>query len=168
VLKSSAAGRKSFFDQLKRSRRLRNYLLRFFTVAGAKKKALRFPWEKRSAFKRLSEKPAARPELLLGQALLKRFDALWADVLAVEHDDVLGIVAEDTGGLILPQNDGRTIHVDLKGIFLRDVQGAAQLDGKHDTAQLINFPHNTGRFQFDHPFLVIRDRRKAIETARNM
>ena len=102
------------------------------------------------------------------QALLKRLDALRADVLAVEHDDVFGVITEDTGGLILPQNNGRTIHIDLKGIFLRNVQGAAQLDGQHDTAQLINFPHNTGRFQFDHPFLVIRDRRKAIETAQNM
>lgn len=124
---------------------------------------------KRSANRKTGEKAlAVRSELLLRQALLKRFDALRADVLAVEHDDVLGVVAEDTGGLILPQNDGRTIHVDLKGVFLRDVQGAAQLDRQHDTAQLIDLPHNTGRFQFDHPFLVIRDRRKAIETARDM
>ena len=99
---------------------------------------------------------------------LKFTDAVGADVLAFKIDDIFGVITENAGGLILLQDDGGTIHVDLQGVFLRDVQGAAQLDRQHDTAQLIDLPHNTGRFQFDHPFLVIRDRRKAIETARDM
>ena len=71
---------------------------------------------------------------LAGQRLLKGLDALRADIFPVVDDHVLGVVTEDTGRLILLQHDGRTIHVNLQGILLRNVQGAAQLNREYDTA----------------------------------
>ena len=86
-------------------------------------------------------------------ALLECLDALGADILAAENDDIPGVITENAGGLIFFQNDGRSIHIDLQGVFLRDIQCTAQFDGKDDTAQLIDLPDNAGRFQCDHSFL---------------
>ena len=73
-------------------------------------------------------------------------DAVGADVLALVVDDVLRVVAEDAGRLILAQDDGLTIHEDLDAVLLLDTERSSQLDGKHDTAELVNFSNNTGRF----------------------
>ena len=91
-----------------------------------------------------------------------------ADTAALELLHTLVAAAENTDRLASLEDDAVLLYIDLQRRAIFDLHGAAQLDGQHDTAQLINFPHNTGRFQFDHPFLVIRDRRKAIETAQNM
>ena len=60
------------------------------------------------------------------------------DVLALEDGDLLGAVAEDTGGLILLEHDGGAINIDLQGILLCDVQGAAQFDREDDTPQFVD------------------------------
>jgi len=85
-------------------------------------------------------------------AFLKGLDALGANVLSTEHNHVLGIITEDTGGLILLQDDRRSIHVDLQRILFCDIQRAAQFDRKDDATQFIYFPHDSGRFQINHPF----------------
>ena len=46
-------------------------------------------------------------------ALLKGLDTLGADVLTTEHNDILGIITENTGRLILSEDNGSTVHVDL-------------------------------------------------------
>ena len=83
-----------------------------------------------------------------------RFFALGADVFPVEHNHVLGVVAEDAGGLILFQHNGGSVHVDFQGVLLRDVQRAAQFNREHNAAEFVHFAYNTGRFQIDHPFLL--------------
>ena len=60
------------------------------------------------------------------------------DVLALEDGNLLGAVAEDTGGLILLEHDGGAINIDLQGILLCDVQGAAQFDREDDTPQFVD------------------------------
>ena len=89
---------------------------------------------------RLSVFPLRRESLLVHQLT----DAVGADILALEVDDILGVITENTGGLILFQHDGRAVHIDLQGVLLRDVQGAAQLDGQHDAAQLVHLPYDAG------------------------
>ena len=70
-----------------------------------------------------------------GHSLPQQFlQAAGADIFAFEDGNVLCTVAENTGGLILLQHDGRTIHINFQGILLRNVQGAAQLNREYDTA----------------------------------
>ena len=76
-------------------------------------------------------------------ALLQSLDALGADVFTVEYYDILGIIAENAGGLVLLQDNGRTIHVDFKRILFCYVKGTAQFDGKNDAAQLVHFSHDS-------------------------
>ena len=78
--------------------------------------------------------------------LQQLLQAAAADVLAFEVDHIVGVIAEDAGGLILPKNDRGPFHVDLQGVLLLNAQVAAQLDGQHDPAQLVHLSHDTGRF----------------------
>ena len=61
-----------------------------------------------------------------------------ADVLALEDMDVLGVVAENAGGLILLEHDRSPIYIDFQRILLCDVEGTAKLDGQHDAAQFVD------------------------------
>ena len=74
------------------------------------------------------------------------------DVLTLEGYDLLGTAAEDTGGLVLAENDRLAVNVDLYGITKLDVEGTAQLDGKNDTTQLVYFSYNTCRFHISITF----------------
>ena len=76
------------------------------------------------------------------------------DVLALEVDDILCVIAENAGRLILFQHNGSTVHIDLQRILFRDVQGAAQLNGQHDPPQLIHFTHDSSRFHTSRSFLL--------------
>lgn len=84
--------------------------------------------------------------------LLQLFQALAADVLPLVGDHIAGVVAEDAGGLILAQDDRVAIHIDLQGVALVNVQGAAQLDGKDDPTQFIDFSDNSGGFHVHFSF----------------
>jgi len=50
-------------------------------------------------------------------------------VFAFVRDNVRRIPTKDASGLVLVQNDRRAVHIDLKGVALRNVQSAAELDG---------------------------------------
>ena len=77
--------------------------------------------------------------------LLKLLQASAANVLVLVVDDVFGVTAEDAGGLILLQDDRRTINIDFQCVFLDDVEGSAQFDRKDDASQFVNFTNDTGR-----------------------
>ena len=79
-----------------------------------------------------------------GLAVLELLEAVWTDVFAVEVDDILGIIAENTGGLIFLKYNGGPIHIDLQGVLFRDIQSTTELNGQNDTAKLIHFSDNTG------------------------
>ena len=93
--------------------------------------------------------------MLRSELFVHGADAVGADVLALVVDDVLRVVAEDAGRLILAQDDGLTIHEDLDAVFFLNAEGSSQLDGEHDTAKLVNFSNNTGRFHTNTPFSLL-------------
>ena len=70
--------------------------------------------------------------------------AVGADVLALEDMDVLGVVAENAGGLILLEHDRSPIYIDFQRILLCDVEGTAKLDGQHDAAQFVHTTDDAG------------------------
>lgn len=84
---------------------------------------------------------------------LQLLETVGADIFAAEIDHVLGIVAENAGGLILLQDDGGSIYIDLQRVLFRDVQCAPELDGENDPAEFIDLSDNAGRFHSDTSFL---------------
>ena len=71
---------------------------------------------------------------------------LRTDILPVEHRHVLGAITEDAAGPILLEDDRRSLNIDLQCVLFRDVQRPAQLDGQHDTAQLVHASDDPRRF----------------------
>ena len=84
---------------------------------------------------------------------LEFLEAIGADVLAAEVDDILGIIAENTGGLVLFQDDGGSIYIDLQRVLFGDIQSTPELDGENDSAEFIDLSDNAGRFHSDTSFL---------------
>ena len=95
-------------------------------------------------------------------AFLQGLNALRANVFSTEHNDILCVVAENAGRLILFQNDRSSVHVDLQGILFGDVQGAAQFDRENNTAQLIDFSYDSGRLHFTIPFFLLGQNRRLL------
>ena len=79
-------------------------------------------------------------------ALAKLPQTLRADIFPVEDRHVLGAITEDAAGPILLEDDRRSLNIDLQCVLLRDVQRPAQLDGQHDTAQLVHASDDPRRF----------------------
>lgn len=69
-----------------------------------------------------------------------------ADISAVVADQAAGRTTENAGRLVFFQDHLIIIQVDLQLITFRNIQGAAQFDGKYDSAQLINFSNDSSRF----------------------
>lgn len=76
------------------------------------------------------------------------------DVLIFVVHDVLGVPAEDAGGLIFAQNNGRAFHIDFQCVLLRNIKSTTKFDGKHDTTQFVNFSDNASGFQLIHPIFL--------------
>lgn len=76
-------------------------------------------------------------------------------MLALKGQDMLLAFTEDTPILMLAQDHGIPIHINLQGILFRDVQCAPQLCGQDDSAKLVNFSNNTGRFHTNTPFSLL-------------
>jgi hypothetical protein len=83
---------------------------------------------------------------------LERLDALGADILTVESNDILGAVTEDTSGLIFFHHNAGAVDIDLETVALCDVKRTTKLDGEDNAAQLVDFTYDTGRFHKFHPF----------------
>ena len=80
------------------------------------------------------------------QFFLDLIETSGADALAVEEDDIIGVVAEDAGRMIFLKDDAIIIGEDLDGILDLDVHGFADLNGEHDSAQLVDFSDHSGGF----------------------
>lgn len=76
-------------------------------------------------------------------------------MLALKGQDMLLAFTEDTPILMLAQDHGIPIHINLQGILFRDVQCAPQLCGQDDSAKLVNFSNNTGRLHTNTPFSLL-------------
>ena len=74
-----------------------------------------------------------------------------ADVLALVVDNVLCVVAENAGRLILLEDNGGLVNINLEGVLLGDVQSSAKLDGQDDSAEAVHLSYDAGRF---HIFLL--------------
>ena len=85
------------------------------------------------------------------ELLVHSTDAVGANVLALVVDDVFRVITEDAGRLILAQDDGLAIHEDLDAVFFLDAEGSSQLDGEHDTTQLVNLSNNACRLHSKMP-----------------
>ena len=70
-------------------------------------------------------------------------DAVPADVFPVEVHKPSVRCAENAGRLKFAQNNPVPLHEDLQLIPLRNIQRAAQLNGKHDPSQVIHLADNT-------------------------
>jgi hypothetical protein len=73
-----------------------------------------------------------------------------ADVLALVVDDILSVVAENAGRLILLEDDGRFVNINLKRVLLSDIKSSAKLDRQDDSAKAVHLSYDAGRF---HVFL---------------
>ena len=74
----------------------------------------------------------------------RRFDlckAVLADALAIEIHDVVGIVAEDAGGLILLKDYLVFIGEYLKRVLFVDVHDLSDADGEDDSSELVHFSY---------------------------
>ena len=79
------------------------------------------------------------------------FQTAHADIFPLEGCNVPGIPTKNAGGLVLIQDDRRPVHINLQGVALRDVQGAAQLDRQYDTSQFIDLTNDSGCFHLLYP-----------------
>ena len=78
--------------------------------------------------------------------------AIGAYELAHIGFDVAGIAAENTGGVILLENDLVILHEDFQRIAYRDVESSSQFDGKDNTSKLVQLTDDTGRFHTETSF----------------
>ena len=76
-------------------------------------------------------------------------------MLDLKGQDMLLAFTEDTPILMLAQDHGIPIHINLQGILFRYVKCAPQLCRQDYSAKLFNFSNNTGRFHTNTPFSLL-------------
>jgi len=86
-------------------------------------------------------------DLFVAQLLRDFLDTGRTDIASLIGDDILCVAAEDTGRLILLENDGVILNKDFEWIPFADLECAAQFNGQDDTAEVIDFADDTGGFQ---------------------
>jgi len=82
----------------------------------------------------------------LSECAFQLGQAVGADILPLEIDHASGIVTENAGGLILPENNAFTVHVYFQCVLFRNIQRAAHLNGEYDATQLVDLSDDTCRF----------------------
>ena len=80
------------------------------------------------------------------ELILDLVETIGADAFTVEENDVVCVVAEDAGGMILLEDDAAVVGEDLDGVLDLDVHRLADLNGEHDSAELVNFSDHSCRF----------------------
>ena len=75
---------------------------------------------------------------------LELIEAICADTLAVEEDDVVRVIAENACRVIFLQNDAVIVGKDLNSILDLDIHGFSDLDRENDSAQFIHFSDHSG------------------------
>ena len=84
-----------------------------------------------------------REVLLHGLDLIEAFVA---NAFALEADKVVRVITEETGGMVLFQDDGLFVHKDFDGVLDVDAKRSAQFDRDNDPTEGVHFPNNTRRF----------------------
>jgi len=102
------------------------------------------------------------------ELILDLVETIGADAFTVEENDVVCIVAENAGRVVFLQNDAIVVGENLNGILYFDVHGFANLNGEHDSAQLVHFSDHSCRFHnVQIPFICYDDgnnfRRRKLE-----
>jgi hypothetical protein len=94
-----------------------------------------------------NKKERPKPLFDRGNGLQSQFaTAVVADALVLVQGDLLVAAAEDAAGLMLAQDDGIALGIDLQGIATGHIQSLTQFDGQSDAAQIINVANDAGRF----------------------
>jgi hypothetical protein len=79
------------------------------------------------------------------------YKAILTDSLAVEENDIVRISAENASGRILLKYDSLVVDKNFDGVFYVDIKRTADLDGKHDSAKLVNTAYYSGRLHLKNP-----------------
>ena len=66
-----------------------------------------------------------------------------ANVFALEADQIVGVITEKTGGMVLFENDGFFVYEDFNGVFDVDAKGPAKLNRDDHPTESIHFPNDT-------------------------
>jgi len=90
---------------------------------------------------------AVQGVLILLFGFFQRFYTFLAYVLAFVNDNILCVVTENAGWLILSQNNGIVVNIYLQRVLFRDIQGSAKLDWQYYTPEFIYFSYYACRFQ---------------------
>ena len=72
--------------------------------------------------------------------VLHLLEALPADVLAFDLNDIGGVVAEDACGLILAKDDIVSFYEDLYWISILKIECGTKLFGNYDPSELVQLP----------------------------
>lgn len=78
------------------------------------------------------------------EGFLDLLEAVFTDTLAVEENYIVGVGAEDAGGLIFLKDYSVLVGEDLKRILLADVHSLTDADGEHYATQLVYFSYDSG------------------------
>ena len=73
-------------------------------------------------------------------------NASGANMLAFEQGQLSGRTAENTGGLVLLQNDLIILSEDLQLVTFSDIQHSTQFDRQYDSTEFVDLPDNACRF----------------------
>ena len=84
--------------------------------------------------------------------LIQLCQAFEANILPLKNMTLLCASAENTPILVLFENDGCSVHINLQRILLCNIQRAAQLCRQNDSAELVNLSYDSGRFHTYSPF----------------
>jgi hypothetical protein len=87
--------------------------------------------------------PTLKKSVLSSELCLDLFKAICADALVVKINNIVGVAAENAGGLIFFKNDLIIIGKDLNGIFDVDIHNFSDLDGKNDSSELVYFSYDS-------------------------
>jgi hypothetical protein len=86
------------------------------------------------------------------EIILDQLHTRTADLLIVEIDEVISLIAKCTGALCLLNNDLCALGVNLQIIVAINLQLASQFFWQHETAQTVNTTHNAGILHGIPPF----------------
>ena len=79
----------------------------------------------------------------MSKSFLDLLEAILADSLSVEENDVIRIGAENAGGLIFLKNYFVFVGEDLERVFFIDVHYLSDAYGENDSSKLVYFPCDT-------------------------
>ena len=75
--------------------------------------------------------------------LSQLFDAIAADLLASEDDNVVCVSAENAGGLILLEDYAVSVNEDLPAFSGGESEGSSGFNGEHKSAQFVDFSYDS-------------------------